>query len=138
MFNFSLKRALSQRKPVPWLCAALVCVLAILARTYLIQPPAIAHGCEQDMTWWCAIRLGIIYTYAFHTVGQLAVVLAIASLLWRRVWLAAAALAAGFAALVLYCYEPGAFAITLSAVVLARLQTPGMSGVPPGQQGYQA
>ena len=123
---------------LPWLFAALVCLVAVLARTYLIQPPEIAHGCEQNMTWWCQLRLGVIYTYAWHTIGQVGVVLAIVSLFVRHIWFAAAALAVGFAALVLYCYEPGAFAITLGAVALARLQASALGGLPPGQQIHEA
>ncbi len=112
--------------------------MAILARTYLIQPPSIAHGCEEQLAWWCVIRLGIIYTYAFHTVGQLAVVLALASIVVPRIWLAACALAVGFAALVLYCYEPGALAIVLSAVMLARLQSAASGGPPPRPDNHLA
>lgn len=114
-----------KRWMLPWSVAILLCALAALARTFLIQPPLLAHACEATMAWWCVLRLGIIYTYAWHTIGQLAVLLAIAALFLRYIWLAAAALAIGLCALVLYCYEPGAFAAIAGALLLLRRQISG-------------
>jgi hypothetical protein len=107
---------------MPWCLAALVCLLVALARTFLIQPPALAHGCEATLAWWCVLRLAIIYTYAFHTIGQVAIALVILAFFVRRVFIAAAALTVGLAALVLYCYEPGAVAAISGALLLARFQ----------------
>ncbi len=68
------------------------------------------------------LRLAIIYTYAFHTIGQVAIALVILAFSVRRVFIAAAALTVGLAALVLYCYEPGAVAAISGALLLARFQ----------------
>ncbi len=124
---------------LPWAVAIVACALAVLARTFFIQPAALAHACEARMAWWCVLRLWIIYTYAWHTIGQVAVLLVIAALFVRHVWLAAAALAVGLCALVLYCYEPGAFAALSGALILLRRQISSRSTVvAPLQQAGQA
>jgi hypothetical protein len=114
---------------LPWALAFVACALAALARTFLIQPPALAHACEATMAWWCVLRLWIIYTYAWHSIGQLALLLVVAALFVRQAWLAAAALAVGLCALVLYCYEPGAFAALSGALILLRRQISSRSRV---------
>jgi hypothetical protein len=126
-----------KRQMLPWAVAIVLCALAALARTFLIQPPALAHACEATMAWWCVLRLYIIYTYAWHTIGQLAVLLAVAALFVRHVAVAAAALAVGLCALVLYCYEPGAFAALSGALILLRRQISVSTGTLPLQQAGQ-
>ena len=118
----------------PWIGAALICVVAILTRQFLIQPPEIAHRCDAPtlslMTtgpWWCSARSAVIMTYAWGGLQYAALGLSIAALLWRRTWLAVATLAVGLVAIVWYTYEPGAVAITIGALVLARRQTPGVA-----------
>lgn len=117
----------------PWIAAALVCVVAILTRQFLIQPPEVAHQCDAPtlslMTtgpWWCSARSAVIMTYAWGGLQFAALGLSVAVLLWRRTWLAVATLTVGLVAIVWYTYEPGAVAITIGALVLARRQ-----GTPP-------
>lgn len=117
------------RRQAPWLVAALLCLLAILTRQYLIQPPEIAHRCDLATLawssagpWWCNVRTAAIMTYAWGGLLDASFALAIATLVWRRAWLAAATLAVGLVAIVWYTYEPGAVAITIGALVLARRQ----------------
>jgi len=74
------------------------------------------------MPWWCEIRMAIIYTYAWHTLGEVALMLVVAAVIVRRVSVAAAALSVGSAALVLYCFEPGAVATVSGALLLLRAQ----------------
>ncbi len=111
----------------PWLGAALVCIAAILIRQFLIQPPDIAHRCDAPtlslMTsgpWWCSLRSAVIMTYAWRGLLYASLLLSVASLLLRRTWLALATLSTGLVAIVWYTYEPGAVAITVGALVLAR------------------
>ncbi len=117
------------RRQAPWICAALICAAAIATRQFLIQPPEIAHRCDAATLtlwttgpWWCSVRSAVIMTYAWGGLLYAALGLALASLLWRRTWLAVATLAVGLVAIVWYTYEPGAVAITVGALVLARLQ----------------
>jgi hypothetical protein len=80
--------------------------LAWLARIYLIEPQAIAHGCEPN-PWQgiCAPRMMLIQTFAQQGLGWLALVsAAVAALSGSRpvAWLA---WSAGCLGLILYCYE---------------------------------
>jgi hypothetical protein len=117
------------RRRAPWACAALICIAAILIRQFLIQPPEVAHQCDAATLtlasagpWWCSIRSAVIMSYAWGGLLYAAVALSIASLVWRRTWLAVATLSVGLLAIVWYTYEPGAVAITVGALVLARRQ----------------
>ncbi len=108
---------------LPWSMALVVAVLAMLARYLMIQPPEVAHQCDQGAgPAWCAVRSAVIMTYSGYGLGYAALLLAALSLWLRRPAFGAASLAIGAAALVLYCYEPGALAIAVGALVLARSQ----------------
>ena len=114
----------------PWIAAATVCVLAICARQFLIQPPEVAQRCEATTLslltagpWWCSLRAAVIMTYAWSGLFYTAFALSIAALVLRRAWIAFATLAVGLVAIVWYTYEPGALAITVGTLVLARAQT---------------
>lgn len=117
------------RAPTPWVIAALICIAAIATRQFLIQPPEIAHRCNATTLtlsttgpWWCSVRSAVIMTYAWGGLLYTAFGLSLAALLWRRTWLATSTLVVGLVAIVWYTYEPGAVAITIGALVLARCQ----------------
>ena len=117
---------------LPWLVALAVTGLAILARTFVIQPPEVAHQCDGVGAgpWWCLARSAIIMTYSRYGLGYAALVLSILCLLRRGVVISCAALSVGGAGLVLYCYEPGAVAFAVGALVLARRQHQILMGRP--------
>jgi len=107
----------------PWLIASAVCALAFLVRYLLIQPPQIAHQCDAGAgPWWCAIRLAIILSYSGWGLGYASLATCVLALWYRRVLFGALALSCGTAAIVLYCYEPGALAMVVGALVLVRAQ----------------
>ena len=115
------------RRFAPWLVAASLCVVAILIRQFLIQPPEIAHRCDAPVLslvttgpWWCSARAAVIMTYAWGGLMYASLGLSVASLIWRTTWLSTITLATGLVAIVWYTYEPGAIAITFGALVLAR------------------
>lgn len=117
------------RRSVPWLVAALLCLAAILIRQFLIQPADIAHRCDAPTLtlftagpWWCSARSAAIMTYAWGGLKDTALALSLLVLVWRRGWLAAVTLAVGLVGIVWYTYESGAIAITIGALVLARRQ----------------
>ncbi len=119
----------SLRRQAPWIAAATLCLLAILTRQFLIQPPEIAHRCDLTVLsftaagpWWCNVRAAAIMTYAWNGLLYASIGLSLVSLVWRRAWLAAVTLAVGLVAIVFYTYEPGAVAITIGALVLVRQQ----------------
>ena len=115
---------------IPWIAAAIVCVFAILAREFLIQPPEIAHRCESTTLtlvtpgpWWCSARAAIIMTYAWGGLFYAAIAFSLMALWIRRAWVGFVTLTVGLIAIVWYSYEPGAVAITVGALVLARAQS---------------
>ena len=120
---------MNTKRLLPWGLAACLCLAAIVARQYLIQPPEIAHACPSETLtlatagpWWCSVRAAIIMTYAWAGLLYVSVGSSIAALVWRRAWLGWATLAIGLVAIVWYTYEAGALAITVGALVLARAQ----------------
>jgi hypothetical protein len=117
------------RRQAPWIAAAALCLLAILTRQFLIQPPEIAQRCDLTVLaftstgpWWCNVRAAAIMTYAWNGLLYASIGLSVAALVWRRAWVAAVTLAVGLVAIVFYTYEPGAVAITIGALVLVRQQ----------------
>ena len=119
----------SLRPHLPWIVAALFCGVAVALRQFLIQPPDIAHVCDAPTLtlittgpWWCSVRSAVIMTYAWGGLFYACLGLSLAVLAWRRRWLAVATLVTGLVAIVWYTYEPGAVAITIGALVLARRQ----------------
>ncbi len=106
--------------------------MALLARYYLIQPPEFAHRCDAgDPSAWCTLRLAIIMTYARYGLGYLAVATSLIALVWQGITSATVALSSGLLALVLYCYEPGAFAVMTGALLLARISLANADAVRP-------
>ncbi len=125
-----LRTALSRQ--APWIAAATFCVVAILIRQFLIQPADVAQRCASATLtlfapgpWWCTLRAAAIMTYAWNGLLWAAPLLSLATLAWRRRWLAVATLTVGLVAIVWYTYEAGAVAITIGALVLARRQQDG-------------
>jgi hypothetical protein len=82
--------------------------------------------------------MAIIYTYAWHTIGEVALAMVVLALILRQTWLAAAAMGVGAAALVLYCFEPGAIATVSGALLLVRAQTPASDEPDPGSAKHEA
>ncbi len=125
------------RHRAPWIVAAALCLLAILTRQFLIQPADVAQRCDLTVLafttagpWWCNLRAAAIMTYAWGGLLDACLALSVLVLIWRRAWLATITLATGLVAIVFYTYEPGALAITIGALVLARRQQRPSSAVP--------
>ncbi len=106
---------------VPLSLTVIVGALAMAARYLLIQPAEIAHACDaSSATWLCSLRMAVILSYARYELGYLALVASLAAIVWRNRVTSTSALVIGCAAIVLYCYEPGAVAMVVGALVLAR------------------
>lgn len=100
-----------------------ICALAFLVRYLLIQPPQIAHRCDAGGgPWWCGVRLAIILAATGWGLGYASLAATVAALWFRRAAVGALALSCGTAAIVLYCYVPGAIAMVAGALVLVRAQ----------------
>jgi hypothetical protein len=105
-----------------WTTIALTGVLALLVRYLLIEPADIAHLCEPAQPpWWCAVRMGIIQTFARYGLGYACWVAAVAALLSKAQWTAWTAAVLGVLGLTWYCQEPGAVSLLIGILRLARL-----------------
>lgn len=108
-------------RSVPWLSIALVAALAAAARYMLVEPADIAHLCDSGGgPWWCAVRAGVILTFAHHALGYVALALGVVATVSRVRTVALAAALAGMAGLILYEFEYSAVALLLGLLVLAR------------------
>jgi len=120
---------------LPWLLIALVALAASALRFGLIEPPAVADLCSADGgPRWCAWRQWAVLAFLSYGYGYAALTAAFIALISGHrlaAWLAAAL---GMAALVLYCFEAGAFALLVGALRLLRAQATGLA---PGQQHRQ-
>ena len=117
---------------LPWLLIALVALAASALRFGLIEPPAVADLCSADGgPRWCAWRQWAVLAFLSYGYGYAALTAAFIALISGHrlaAWLAAAL---GMAALVLYCFEAGAFALLVGALRLLRAQAAALA---PGQQ----
>lgn len=120
------------RLALPWLTLALVALAAAALRYGVIEPPAVANLCTAGGgPGWCAWREWAVLGFLGYTYGYAALTAAFIALFWRHplaAWLAAAL---GVAALVLYCFEAGAFALLVGVLRLLRIQADALS--PRGQ-----
>lgn len=123
------------RMALPWLAVALVALAAATLRYGVIEPASMTHLCSADGgPRWCAWRQWAVLGFLSYGYGYAALTAAFVALVARHpvaAWLAAAL---GFAALVLYCFEAGAFALLVGALRLLRTQA---DSLPPGEQDRQ-
>lgn len=123
------------RLTLPWFAIALVALAAATLRYGVIEPTSVAHLCGADGgPGWCAWRQWAVLGFLSYGYGYAALTAAFIALVARHplaAWLAAAL---GFAALVLYCFEAGAFALLVGALRLLRAQA---GSVTPGEQNRQ-
>lgn len=123
------------RLVLPWFTLALVAVAAATLRYGVIEPPTVANLCTASgEPAWCAWRQWAVLGFLSYGYGYAALTAAFIALFWRHplpAWLAAAL---GTAALVLYCFEAGAFALLVGVLRLLRAQADGMA---PGTQHRQ-
>jgi hypothetical protein len=113
---------------LPWLLLALAGLLSAWLRYGFIEPPALAHLCDDgNKPAWCGAREAIVLGFNTYGYGVAAVFVTILSLLWKKPWLAWLAASLGVLALTLYCYYPGAVALLVGSLRLLRLQANGMA-----------
>lgn len=115
----------SARLAPKWARAAavplIVLLLALAARRWIVEPEVIGYACRAGEHWWCPLRAGLIATFAHGGLGFASLAAGLASFATRRSWVAIAAVALGFAALVLYNYELGAAGLLLGTLRFSRL-----------------
>lgn len=112
------------RLSLPWLMLLLVAVLAMTLRFGVIEPASMLHLCDGSPgnPAWCAWRQSIVMGFLNYTYGWAALAAAALALVWKRPGAAWIAAAVGMFALVMYCFEAGAFALLVGSLRLVRFQ----------------
>jgi hypothetical protein len=105
-----------------WSGLLAVGALAALLRYQLVEPPALGERCAAAGTiaGWCTLRGWVVAGFLGNTFGDAALTAAAFALLRQRAWTAWLAAALGAFALELYCYQSGALALLVGAVLLVR------------------
>jgi hypothetical protein len=103
-----------------WTGVLLAGAAAALVRYQLVEPPAFADRCAMAVTasGWCSARTLVVAGFLSNAFGYAALAATALALAHRRRWSAALAAALGAVALELYCYQSGALALLLGAVLL--------------------
>lgn len=131
-----MKHAL--RLTLPWLTLILIGASAYALRYGLVESSDVAHLCDTGRSFTCDVRhatvMGFVlarlqltasYSYQMGIYGWVALVAAALALFWKKPFTAWFSAAAGMAAVVLYCFAPGALALLVGCLRLVRLQSSG-------------
>lgn len=108
-------------------CSGLLAVgaLAALLRYQLVEPPALGERCAAAASGdWCTLRSWVVSGFLGNGFGDAALTAGAFALLRQRMWTAWLAAALGAFALELYCYQSGALALLVGAVLLVRAMPP--------------
>lgn len=120
---------------LPWLLLLLPALFAAWLRYGLIEPPAAAQQCAAALApAWCGLRQIAVRGFLSDGYGIAALAATALALSWRRpasAWLAAAL---GLVAVLLYCYQAGALALLIGALLLLRNRPRGAPTALPGDQ----
>lgn len=108
---------------LPWLLIAAVGLLTAWLRYGFIEPPALAHWCDEgNPAASCGIRSLIVLGFNSYGFGIAALAATALALLLKKNFVAWLAAALGMFALILYCYYAGAVALLIGCLRLLRLQ----------------
>ncbi|HWU75016.1 MAG TPA: hypothetical protein VN043_00810 [Rhodanobacter sp.] len=114
----------------PWLLMLVVAAAASWLRYGLIESSAIGQQCSSGSgPWWCGGRQWLVWGFLHQVYGIAALIVAVAALCSKRLWLAWFAAALGAFALQLYCVDTGALAWLIGSLRLLRSQADWRAGV---------
>lgn len=104
---------------------AVVFMVALLARTQMVEPRGATLLCASDQApWWCPLRNALVPVFQWYVFGTVSVVAGLVGLVFGgRAW-GVTALCAGAAGLVLYNAEPAAIGFVLGLIVVTRRREP--------------
>jgi hypothetical protein len=121
---------------VPWLLIAAVGLLATWLRYGFIEPPALAHMCDDgNASISCSARNFIVLGFNSYGFGIAALIVTALALVRGKLAIAWLAAALGVFAVIMYCYYAGAIALLIGCLRLVNLQKRSMPA-PGGQHGY--
>lgn len=122
----------------PWLLVIAVGVAAAWLRYDWIEQSTAAQACLAGArSVPCALRAFAVAHFLDDGFGYAALACAALALLWRHAFSAWLAAAAGILALILYCAIPGALALLVGVLRLARAQARAVRPVTPPQRPRQ-
>lgn len=108
---------------LPWLMLVVVGVLSAWLRYGFIEPPALAHLCDEgNGPASCSLRQFIVMGFNSYGFGFAALAITLLALIWKKPVLAWLAAALGMFAIIMYCYDAGAVALLIGCLRLLRLQ----------------
>lgn len=118
---------------LPWFLIVLIGLLAAWLRYGFIEPPALAHLCEDGLPpAWCGVRQLIVIGFNSYGYGITAIIVTALALIMKKPWIAWLAAVLGVFALIMYCFYAGAVALLVGCLRLLRLQANRMNT--PGHQ----
>jgi hypothetical protein len=116
---------------LPWFLLIAVGLLSAWLRYRFIEPPALAHRCDDgNGPDWCGVRNAIVIGFNTYGYGIAAIIATVLALIGKKAWLGWLAAALGMFALILYCYHAGAVALLIGSLRLIRLQANGTMATP--------
>jgi hypothetical protein len=109
---------------LPWLLILAVGLLTMWLRYGFIEPPALAHLCDDLNTRpaSCSARTFIVIGFNSYGFGIAALVATALTLVMKKPAIAWLAAALGMFAVIMYCYYAGAVALLIGCLRLLRLQ----------------
>jgi hypothetical protein len=108
---------------LPWLLIAVIGLLTAWLRYDFIEPPALAHLCDDaHQSASCSVRTFIVLGFNSYGFGIAALVSTALALVLKKISIAWLAAALGVFAVILYCYYAGAVALLIGCLRLLRLQ----------------
>ncbi|GAB2567999.1 hypothetical protein ISP15_16535 [Dyella jejuensis] len=108
---------------MPWLLIVAVGVLAAWLRYGFIEPPALAHRCDDaGGPAWCGIRQLLVIGFNSYGFGFAALAATVLALILKRPAIACLAAVLGVFAVIMYCYDAGAVSLLIGSLRLLRLQ----------------
>jgi hypothetical protein len=120
---------------LPWLLIVVVGLLSGWLRYGFIEPPALAHLCDEGLSnkpASCGFRTFVVLGFNSYGFGIAALIVTALALVLKKPAVAWLAAALGMFALILYCYYAGAIALLVGCLRLIRLQADCMPA--PGHQ----
>jgi hypothetical protein len=108
---------------LPWLLIVVIGLLTAWLRYGFIEPPALAHMCDDaNKPASCSVRGLIVLGFNSYGFGVAALVVTALALIMKKPVVAWLAAALGMFAVIMYCYYAGAVALLIGCLRLLRLQ----------------
>ncbi|TBR36251.1 MULTISPECIES: hypothetical protein [Dyella] len=124
---------------LPWFLLLVVGALTAALRFGVIEPSDMAHLCDGSASnpAWCQWRQWVVLGFLGYGYGWAALLAAAVALVWKRPFAAWLAAAVGLFALMMYCFEAGAFALLVGSLRLVRFQATAAPADENGQRDRQ-